>query len=98
MTDIAAIFAANLKRLRAEQGLSYRALAGKCGLTHSLLHRAEHGKGTDLVNAGRIAQGLGVTLTSMLERPEPPSCPRCRDAPPPGYACLSCGTEGEAQP
>ena len=90
-----AVFAAHLKRLRAEQGLTYRALAAKCGLAYSLVHRAERSGNTSVHHAGRIAEGLGVPLAAMLEPLTPPSCSRCLDRPPAGFTCNGCGAKGE---
>lgn len=95
MTGVETTFAAHLKRLRAEQGLTFRQLAEKTGLAFSLIHRAEHGKGTSLYHAGRIADGLGVPLAAMLEPLTPPSCSRCLDHPPAGFTCNTCGKKGQ---
>ncbi len=92
MADTDATFGLHLKRLRAERGLTYRKLAEDCGMAYSILHRAEHGKGTSLAHAARIAEALGSSLAGMLQ---PVSCFRCCDTPPPGFSCNACGAQGE---
>jgi Zn-dependent peptidase ImmA (M78 family)/transcriptional regulator with XRE-family HTH domain len=59
-------------RVRAERnrlGLSERALAMRAGLSQPRIHRIETdpGRPIDLVDLSKIAAGLGVTMTGLLE-------------------------------
>ncbi|MEJ6004613.1 XRE family transcriptional regulator [Paucibacter sp. AS339] len=61
-----------LRKLRAERGLSLEALATRCGVSRSalsLIERAESSPTAVLLN--KLATGLGVTLSSLLEEQHP---------------------------
>lgn len=60
--------ATRLRKLRAERGLSLEALASCCGVSRSalsLIERAESSPTAVVLN--KLAAGLGVTLSSLLE-------------------------------
>lgn len=95
------IVGGNLRRRREALGLSIRALATKVRANghrtnYSSLTRIE--LGTNALGGMRavtvdelvfLAEALEVRPEQLLEEP---SCPACRDTPPAGFACLSCGT------
>jgi len=61
------ILARNMRRLRAERGMSQEALAGESGLNRayvSAVERAERNVSID--NIGRIAKGLKVEAWTLL--------------------------------
>jgi len=61
------ILAKNMRRLRAERGLSQEAAAHECGINRtylSAIERAERNISID--NIGRIAAGLGVEPWTLL--------------------------------
>lgn len=59
-------FGDNVRVLRQLSGKSMRALSDETGVGISIISRVEHGQGTTLCNAARIADGLGRPLTEML--------------------------------
>lgn len=92
----------NIKRLRAARQISGRRLATLVQerghrINHSSLSRMELGTNAkgglravtvdDLV---AIAAALDVRPEQLLAQP---TCVACFDAPPVGFACLTCGTE-----
>lgn len=65
--EIREILAANLKRLRAEQGLSQEDLADRAGVDRtyvSSLERSVYAAGIDVVD--RLAKALGVAAADLL--------------------------------
>lgn len=95
---VAAAVAANVRRLRADRGLSRTRFAALVGeLRPSLrytatLFRIEAGSHRvcvdDLV---ALADALGVRPEQLLE---PYDCPTCHQEPPEGFTCRDCGLEG----
>lgn len=66
--DVTQVFAENIKRLRREQGISQEALADKAGLHRTYIGAVERGeRNITLLNANRIAEALGVTLSECLK-------------------------------
>ncbi len=66
--------ATRLRKLRAERGLSLEALANCCGVSRSalsLIERAESSPTAVVLN--KLASGLGVTLSSLLEEAPMPA-------------------------
>jgi len=60
----------NLKRLRAEQNLSLDALAKLSGVSKSMLGQIERGEANPSISTvWRIAKGLRVTFTALMDRP-----------------------------
>jgi transcriptional regulator with XRE-family HTH domain len=60
----------NLKRLRAEKGLSLDALAKLSGVSKSMLGQIERGEVNPTISVmWRIASGLKVSFTSLVTRP-----------------------------
>lgn len=60
---------ANIRRLRKQHGISQAALAEKAGMKASNLSRLENGKHVPTLDVLlRIARGLGVPLTMLLEK------------------------------
>ena len=69
--EIREILAFNLKRLRAERGLSQEELAHRSGIDRtyvSSLERSLYAAGIDLVD--RLAKELGVEAAELLRNPE----------------------------
>lgn len=62
-------FGATVERLMAETGVTYRALADKCGLSAGYLNHVVHGNrpvpATDVIE--RLAGALGVEAEHFLE-------------------------------
>lgn len=66
--DVNRVFAENIRRLRLTQGLSQEALADKAGLHRTYVGAVERGeRNITLLNANRIAEGLGVSLSDCLK-------------------------------
>lgn len=56
--------------LRTNQGLSLDALAGKCGVSRSMISLVERGESSPTaVVLEKLAAGLGVTLASLFDPP-----------------------------
>jgi len=68
-------------RLQKEAGIKSPQLAA----------RAVNGTGVDLALAGKIAGRVGLPFSVMIG---PYECGTCHGAPPSGYRCLECETEG----
>lgn len=61
---------AAILRLRAEQKLTLTDLAQKCGVSRATLSNITRGCPCSPVTAGKIADGLGVPVTEIMERKE----------------------------
>jgi transcriptional regulator with XRE-family HTH domain len=67
--DLRQVFAANLRRLRYEKGLSQEALAHEAGVNRSYLSKLETGTtyvGLEII--GKLAVVLGVEPAELLRR------------------------------
>jgi transcriptional regulator with XRE-family HTH domain len=67
--DLRQVFAANLRRLRHEKGLSQEALAYEAGVNRSYLSKLETGTsyvGLEII--GKLADVLGVEPAELLRR------------------------------
>lgn len=63
------VFANNLKAFRLAQHLSQEELADLCGLHRTYISDIERGlRNVSIDNIERIANGLGVTPSQLLER------------------------------
>jgi transcriptional regulator with XRE-family HTH domain len=61
------ILAKNMRRLRAERGLSQEALAHECGINRTYLSAVERAeRNVSIDNIARIANGLGVEPWMLL--------------------------------
>jgi len=63
------VFAANVRRIRAQQGITQERLAELCGLHRTYIgsiERAERNVSID--NMARIARALHVDLSTLVER------------------------------
>lgn len=72
--EIRDVLALNLRRLRADQGLSQEDLADRADIDRtyiSSLERSVYAAGIDVVD--RLAKALGVTVADLLAQPEEPS-------------------------
>ncbi|MFS2221619.1 helix-turn-helix domain-containing protein [Pantoea sp. B65] len=69
------IIAANLQRLRRQQGLSLDALATQAGVSKAMISKIERQESSPSATVlGRLAAGLGVSLTDLLleqRQPQP---------------------------
>lgn len=88
---VSAAFGRRCRRLREEQGLTRRQLAGVAGLSPAVVTLVEKGANTTLATASALAKALGEALPSMLD---PDGCPNCHGAVRRGFACLECGAGG----
>lgn len=67
--ELRQIFAANIKRLRKERGMSQEDLAFESGLHRTYISGIERGiRNVSLDNIGIIAMALGVTPETLLRR------------------------------
>lgn len=61
-------FAANLRRLRGEAGLTQMQLGNLCDLSHSVISRYERAQRDPQLEAiAALAQGLGVPAAALVE-------------------------------
>lgn len=73
-SDLNHRIAARVRGLRAERGLSLDALAGKSGVSRSMISVIERGESSPTaVVLEKLAVGLGVALASLFDPPEPPA-------------------------
>lgn len=60
------ILATNLRRLRAQRGLSYDKLAKLCGVSRGMLYQIEKGQSIPTINIGwKISTALRVSLSAL---------------------------------
>jgi len=79
-SDLNSRIASRVRDLRAGQGLSLDALAGKSGVSRSMISLIERGETSPTaVVLDRLATGLGVTLASLFDAPAEPG--RAPDSP-----------------
>jgi transcriptional regulator with XRE-family HTH domain len=72
-SDLNRRIARRVRDLRAAQGLSLDALAGRCGVSRSMISLIERGETSPTaVVLERIAGGLGVTLPALFDAPAEP--------------------------
>lgn len=87
---------AKILLLRRKRGLSQGDLSKLLKATNrpflpNVISKIERGeRRIDIDDLVAIAAALGVTSAQLLESPE--ECSTCRGTPPPGFACLACGT------
>lgn len=68
--DLREVFAANLRRLRNEKGVSQDDLAYEASVSRSYLSQLEKGAFYASLNVvGRLAQALGVEPAELLKMP-----------------------------
>jgi DNA-binding XRE family transcriptional regulator len=67
--DVVPVGPVNLKHERRRRGLSQRAMAELCGVTHRVWTFAEKGGTPTVTNQGRIAAALG--LDAVVQWPDP---------------------------
>jgi transcriptional regulator with XRE-family HTH domain len=68
--DLRQVFAANLRRLRHEKGLSQEALAHEAGINRSYMSKLERGGSyVGLEVIGKLANVLEVEPTELLRMP-----------------------------
>lgn len=78
MTDLNRTIAARVKELRSGQGMSLEALAGRSGVSRSMISVIERGEASPTaVVLEKLASALGVTLASLFDpaRREPEKGP-----------------------
>jgi transcriptional regulator with XRE-family HTH domain len=69
-TDLDLRIASRVRDLRTAQGLSLETLAGKSGVSRSMISLIERGEtSATAVVLDKVAAGLGVTLASLFEQP-----------------------------
>lgn len=77
--DINQRIARRIGSLRAERGMSLDALATKCKVSRSMISLIERGESSPTaVVLDKLAFGLGVTLASLFEAPQPDAGPLVR--------------------
>lgn len=68
-SELRDVLARNMRRLRAERGLSQERLAFEAGLNRTYLSAVERSEqNISLDNIARIAKGLGVEASTLLVR------------------------------
>jgi transcriptional regulator with XRE-family HTH domain len=80
-SDLNQRIASRVRTLRATQGLALETLAGKSGVSRSMISLIERGETSPTaVVLERLATGLGVTLASLFDPPsdQPPAGPVAR--------------------
>lgn len=83
MEDLPEIVALNIRRLRRERGLSQETLALRARMDRSYLGTVERaGSSITVVTLGKVAQGLRVLPSELLELPKghPYSAALARDS------------------
>jgi transcriptional regulator with XRE-family HTH domain len=79
--DINQRIADRVSALRAERGLSLDVLAKKCDVSRSMISLIERGESSPTAAVlDKLAFGLGVTLASLFEAPQPDASPLARRA------------------
>ena len=58
----------NVARLRAARGLSFEALADRCGMSWRHIQKVEHGHNVTLKTLAKLADGLEVDPAELLAR------------------------------
>lgn len=92
MTGISARFGHRVRMLREQHQWSLRQASAKTGASVSYLAKIERCEvHVTLDMADRIAAGFGIPLAELIA---PIRCERCLDAPPAGFTCRACGTDG----
>lgn len=75
--DLLSIFAANMKRIREEKGLSQEALGAEAGVHRTYISGVERRvRNPTVTGVGKIAKGLGVPPADLFELP--PDLPKRR--------------------
>ncbi len=83
---LSARIACRVRDLRAARGLSLDALATLCGVSRSMISLIERGQSSPTaVVLERLATGLGVTLASLFDAPQPAAGPIARAADQPSW-------------
>ncbi|XXU18045.1 XRE family transcriptional regulator [Sorangium sp. So ce861] len=72
-SDLTPVVAANLKRFRAERGLSLERLAKASGVSRAMLGQIELGQSTPTINVlWKIARALGVPFSALMSQATSP--------------------------
>lgn len=72
-SDLTPVVAANLKRFRAERGLSLERLAKASGVSRAMLGQIELGQSTPTINVlWKIARALGVPFSALMSQAASP--------------------------
>jgi transcriptional regulator with XRE-family HTH domain len=80
-TQLTQRIAQRVRELRAANGLSLDELAGRCGVSRSMISLIERGESSPTaVLLERLAVGLNVSLASLFEAPAPSPDPLSRRA------------------
>lgn len=106
--DVNQRIAARVRQLRSKRGLSLDGLAGKSGVSRSMISVIERGESSPTaVLLERLAAGLGVPLAALFDSPaeQAPSSPVARREeqtqwrdPASGYVRQNVSPQGAAQP
>lgn len=92
-----AYLAPRLRARREARGLTQQELADKAGIGRAVVCNVEYGRALPSLTAWlALCIALDVDPGPLLREPK---CATCGDAPPPGFACLTCdmrtgGTDG----
>jgi transcriptional regulator with XRE-family HTH domain len=90
--------ARNVRALRLERGLTVDGLVARMGaqgqpVNRMSIVRLERGaRRIDVDEWRALAAALNAAPDRLLA--DAPTCEQCSDAPPSGYACLTCGAKG----
>ncbi len=64
-------FGPRIRGLRRERGLTLEELAGRSGVSRAMISKLERGeKNPTLVVAAKVAEGLGITLSQLMDTEE----------------------------
>jgi len=85
-------FAVHLGARMRALGWTQHDLAERAGVAQITATKAVNGTSVTLEFAGKLATLVGSDLATMIG---PYICGTCNGAPPAGFGCLECGTEGE---
>ncbi len=65
--DLTPLVGDNLRRIRAERGLSLERLAGLCGVSRAMLGQIELGQSTPTINVlWKVARALGLPFSALI--------------------------------
>jgi transcriptional regulator with XRE-family HTH domain len=96
--------ARNVRRIRKERGLTIGDLSRRLHevgqpIAEISLGRLEKlNRRIDVDEWQALGQALGVPPERLLAEPSAWNCDQCKDCPPPGFACLSCGLRTQEAP
>lgn len=92
------VVASKIRKLRTNRGITTEQLArrmtelGRPMFPNTITKIEKAQRRIDVDDLGALASALGVTIGQLVEPPG--LCSSCHGAPPAGFACLACGSDG----